>query len=109
MAKILSIVLFIQAKGESTIKKQFEDPFRILMNLWAHKNVIKDLEAIRLNPNHLNLKGIRNDLEFYIPQLWYLYGEIKAPFSFLANMKSLRNFLRFCVKLVSPRSFSLIE
>ena len=60
----------MQAKGENTFKKQFEDPFRILMNLWAHKNVIKDLEMIRLNPNHLNLKGIRNDLEFYIPQLW---------------------------------------
>ena len=40
------------------------------MNLWAHKDVIKDLEMIRLNPNHLNLKSIRNDLEFYIPQLW---------------------------------------
>ena len=46
------------------------DPFELLTHLWAHKNVIKDLESIRLNPNLLNKKQIRNDLEFYIPQLW---------------------------------------
>lgn len=54
---------------ESTSKEKLEDPFRILTNLWAHKNVIKDLENIRLNPNIVG-HTIRNDLEFYIPQLW---------------------------------------
>ena len=61
---------------ESEDKTSFEDPFRILTNLWAHKNVIKELEQIRLNPNMINMNGnerilLRNDLEFYIPQLWY--------------------------------------
>jgi hypothetical protein len=58
---------------ETDSKKIRNDPFRILTNLWAHKNVIRDLEQIRLNPNLLNRKHIRNDLEFYIPQLWYSY------------------------------------
>ena len=55
---------------ETDSKSKQNDPFRILTNLWAHKNVIRDLEQIRLNPNLLNKKHIRNDLEFYIPQLW---------------------------------------
>ncbi len=55
---------------ETSSKKKSSDPFRILTNLWAHKNVIRDLELIRLNPNLLNRDQIRNDLEFYIPQLW---------------------------------------
>ncbi len=43
----------------------------MLTNLWAHKNVIKELEHIRLNPNMINVGTmiLRNDLEFYIPQL----------------------------------------
>ncbi len=56
---------------ESDEKKSFEDPFKILTNLWAHKDVIRDLEQIRLNPNLLDKDHIRFDLEFYIPQLWY--------------------------------------
>jgi hypothetical protein len=55
---------------ETESKSKLNDPFRILTNLWAHKNVIRDLEQIRLNPNLLGTKSIRNDLEFYIPQLW---------------------------------------
>jgi hypothetical protein len=55
---------------ETDSKAKLNSPFRILTNLWAHKNVIKDLETIRLNPNLLNKNNIRNDLEFYIPQLW---------------------------------------
>ena len=51
-------------------KEQLNDPFETITLLWAHKNVIKELENIRLNPNLLNKKQIRNDLEFYIPQLW---------------------------------------
>ena len=55
---------------ETSSKKKSNDPFRILTNLWAHKDVIRDLELIRLNPNLLNRDHVRNDLEFYIPQLW---------------------------------------
>lgn len=61
---------------ETDSKKKLNDPFRILTNLWAHKNVIKDLELIRLNPNLVNKNKIRNDLEFYIPQIWYSFNLI---------------------------------
>ena len=44
-------------------------PFRILTNLYANENVIEDLEKVRLNPNLVSEVNIRNDLEFYIPQL----------------------------------------
>jgi hypothetical protein len=58
----------------------------ILTNLWAHKNVIKDLENIRLNPNLISEKNIRNDLEFYIPQLctFLIFGEYEVVEEFLA-------------------------
>ena len=66
------------------------DPFELLTHLWAHKNVIKDLQEIRLNPNLINKNRIRNDLEFYIPQLcsFMLFGEYEAVqefFSFLCK------------------------
>ena len=56
--------------NESDSKNKMNTPFHVLTNLWAHKYVIKELESIRLNPNLINSKHIRNDLEFYIPQIW---------------------------------------
>ncbi len=55
-------------------------PFRILTNLYANENVIEDLEKVRLNPNLVSEVNIRNDLEFYIPQLctFLLFGETKV-------------------------------
>lgn len=49
-------------------------PFNALAKLWAYQNAIKDLETIRINPNLLSI--VRNDLEFYIPQLctFLLFG-----------------------------------
>ncbi len=64
------IIIILKEDEDSNIKKNVDDPFRILTNLWAHKDVIKDLEAIRLNPNFLTDHQIRYDLEFYIPQIW---------------------------------------
>ena len=55
--------------------------------MWAHKNVIKELESIRLNPVLLiDGKNIRNDLEFYIPQLctFLIFGEYEAVEELLA-------------------------
>ena len=61
------------------------DPFIILANIWAHKKVIKDLEKVRINPNLIRKERvktlsniiIRNDLEFYIPQLcsFIIFGD----------------------------------
>ena len=56
-------------------------PFRILTNLFSNKDgSISALESIRLNPNLVSANKLRNDLEFYIPQLctFLLFGEVKA-------------------------------
>ena len=75
---------------EAHTTKELNDPFELLTHLWAHKNVLHDLESIRLNPNLLNKNKIRNDLEFYIPQLcsFMLFGEyeiVQEFFSFLCK------------------------
>ena len=54
-------------------------PFKILTNLFSNKDgSISALESIRLNPNLVSANKLRNDLEFYIPQLctFLLFGEI---------------------------------
>lgn len=67
---------------ENTNKSSLNDPFTLLINLWAHKaNILKELESVRINPNLIAPSKIilRNDLEFYIPQLcsFILFGEIE--------------------------------
>lgn len=75
---------------EAHTEKELNDPFELLTHLWAHKNVLHELENIRLNPNLLNKNKIRNDLEFYIPQLcsFMLFGEyeiVQEFFCFLCK------------------------
>ena len=58
-----------------------DEPFLILTNLFTNKDgSIAALESIRLNPNLVSANKLRNDLEFYIPQLctFLLFGEMKA-------------------------------
>ena len=58
-----------------------DQPFLILTNLFTNKDgSIAALESIRLNPNLVSANKLRNDLEFYIPQLctFLLFGEMKA-------------------------------
>ena len=58
-----------------------DEPFVILTNLFTNKDgSIAALESIRLNPNLVSANKLRNDLEFYIPQLctFLLFGEMKA-------------------------------
>ena len=58
-----------------------DESFTILTNLFANAdNAIEALESIRLNPNLVSENKLRNDLEFYIPQLctFLLFGELKA-------------------------------
>ena len=84
--------------NESTSKVKMNDPFIILANLWAHKPVIKYLENVRINPNLIKKDRIRtlssiiirNDLEFYIPQLcsFIIFGDselVDELFSFLCK------------------------
>ena len=56
-------------------------PFQILTKLFTNEeNAIEGLENIRFNPNLVSENKLRNDLEFYIPQLctFLLFGEVKA-------------------------------
>ena len=58
-----------------------DESFTLLTNLFANvDNAIEGLEGIRLNPNLVSENKLRNDLEFYIPQLctFLLFGEVKA-------------------------------
>ena len=58
-----------------------DESFKILTNLFSNKDgSISALESIRLNPNLVSVNKLRNDLEFYIPQLctFLLFGEMKA-------------------------------
>ena len=55
-------------------------PFRLLTNLFVNEeDAISGLESIRLNPNLVSENKLRNDLEFYIPQLctFLLFGEVR--------------------------------
>ena len=71
-------------------KETKDDPnnvsaFQILINLFAHKNVINDLKKVRLNPNLILLEsGQRKDLEFYVPQLcnFNLFGGQEQVYHF---------------------------
>ena len=57
-------------------------PFNKLTNLFAKADdeAIEALSDFRLNPNLVSENKLRNDLEFYIPQLctFLLFGDIKA-------------------------------
>ena len=57
-------------------------PFNKLTKLFANADdeAIEALRDFRLNPNLVNENKLRNDLEFYIPQLctFLLFGDIKA-------------------------------
>lgn len=88
-------------KWKHFLKKEKEEsadiPFMILTNLYANENVIEDLEKIRLNPNFVSEVNLRNDLEFYIPQLctFLLFGE----------MKTIEEFFVFLCKVCSTSFF----
>ena len=61
-------------------KDETNKPFRLLTNLFVNEeDSISALETIRLNPNLVSENKLRNDLEFYIPQLctFLLFGEVK--------------------------------
>ena len=71
-----------------------DESFRILTNLFSNKDgSISALESIRLNPNLVSANKLRNDLEFYIPQLctFLLFGEMKAIEEFFAFLCKVCN------------------
>ena len=107
---------------ESSSKTAMNDPFTILTNLWAHKSVIKELEKVRINPNLITNSTkqsiiIRNDLEFYIPQLcsFILFGEfelVEESVSFLckacfASFYFAHRVIWFLKSMLSPSNKNL--
>ena len=67
---------YLEREGNDASDK----PFKILTNLFVNdEEAIMGLESIRLNPNLVSENKLRNDLEFYIPQLctFLLFGEMK--------------------------------
>ena len=68
---------FLKKEGNDSADK----PFQILTKLFINEeNAFEGLKNIRLNPNLVSENKLRNDLEFYIPQLctFLLFGEVKA-------------------------------
>ena len=53
-------------------ENQIVDPLRVLKHLYSrnNQNSIEMLKACRLNPDLDPCNILREDLEFYIPQLW---------------------------------------
>ena len=67
---------YLEREGNEATDKSF----KILTNLFINdEEAILGLESIRLNPNLVSENKLRNDLEFYIPQLctFLLFGEMK--------------------------------
>ena len=58
--------------GKFSKENQIVDPLRVLKHLYSRnsKDSIELLRACRLNPNLDPSNVMREDLEFYIPQLW---------------------------------------
>jgi len=77
---------FIEKNWKNYLYKEGTDasdlPFNKLTKLFANADdeAIEALRDFRLNPNLVNENKLRNDLEFYIPQLctFLLFGDIKA-------------------------------
>ena len=89
---------YLKKEGNETADKSFQ----ILTNLFANTDKsIESLHNIRLNPNLVSENRIRNDLEFYIPQLctFLLFGELKA----------IEEFFVFLCKVCNASFFLPIE
>ena len=77
---------FYRKKWKSYLFKEGSDasdlPFNKLTKLFANgdEDSINELGDFRLNPNLVSESKLRNDLEFYIPQLctFLLFGDLKA-------------------------------
>ncbi len=69
-----------------------KDPLTILAHLYTENNIksIEYLKSCRINPNFLTIKQARDDLEFYIPQLWLKKQKRKK-----IHMQSILNFINY--------------
>ena len=103
----------INEKSKSSFRKGWKEflinegndsaniPFQMLTKLFINEeDAIEGLKNIRLNPNLVSENKLRNDLEFYIPQLctFLLFGDFKA----------LEEFFVFLCRVCNS-SFSLLN
>ena len=90
---------FYRKKWKSYLFKEGSDtsdlPFTKLTKLFANadEEAIEELGDFRLNPNLVSENKLRNDLEFYIPQLctFLLFGDIKAIYEFFVFLCKVCN------------------
>ena len=80
---------YLYKEGQESSNLPFNKLTRLFAN--ADEEAIQNLYDFRLNPNLVNENKLRNDLEFYIPQLctFFLFGDIKAveeTFSFFCKV-----------------------
>ena len=49
-----------------------KDTFRLLSDIYHNTGdvVMEELWKLRINPGFLEQEGIRNDAEFFLPQIW---------------------------------------
>ena len=68
---------FLINEGEDSADESFQMLTKLFLN---EENAIEGLQNLRLNPNLVSENKLRNDLEFYIPQLctFLLFGEMKT-------------------------------
>ena len=81
---------FLVSEGNDSADR----PFQILTKLFTNEeNAIEGLEDIRFNPNLVSENKLRNDLEFYIPQLctFLLFGDFKASEEFFVFLCKVCN------------------
>ena len=86
---------YLEREGNDASDK----PFKILTNLFVNdEEAILGLESIRLNPNLVSENKLRNDLEFYIPQLctFLLFGDMKDIEEFFVFLCKACNLSFFC-------------
>jgi len=98
--------------------------FKKLTNLFANADdeAIQEMSDFRLNPNLVSENKLRNDLEFYIPQLctFLLFGDIKAVELYLAFLCKVCNtsfffahrvhwFLSAMINAAEEKKASIIE
>ena len=99
---------YLEREGNEASDK----PFKILTNLFINdEEAIAGLESIRLNPNLVNENKLRNDLEFYIPQLctFLLFGEMKDIEEFFVFLCKACNFSFFFAHRVHWFLSAMIE
>lgn len=75
-------------------KRVLDHSYTVLLDLYSHKSIESDIKDCKLSPD--NDSVIRDDLEFYIPQLWY---DLISNFLLFGDPKEAENLLIIILEL----------